>query len=136
MSEYLFIGTEDQVLKQWSVQEKKVVKEWDEIDPNTTYIIAISPDGKYIFKGSKLNDLVQYSMEDGSLIKNWGPISNSFINCIKVTQDNQSVITASMDEDLCQFSLTSNDASTAPIAKLTGENIFDMSLIIHQGIEY
>lgn len=136
MTEYLFVGVEGNVLKQYDIEAQKFVKTWHEIDSNNTYVVAIPENGKFLFMGSMSHELFQYALADGALVKDWGVIADNFINSIKASSCGEFLFTASMDENLTQFSLANELDNNSHIAKLPNENTFLMELFAVEGREY
>ena len=73
---WLFTGSFDGHIKQWSVDNNLLLKDYGKVHNGWIYCSAITPDGLYLFTGGDNRHLKQWSINHQTLWKDYGCIHN------------------------------------------------------------
>ena len=76
---YLFTGDDDGNLKQWHIEQQKLVKDFDIIHSGQIQSITATNDGRYLFTSGTCGELKQWDIEQGELMKDFGEIHSGGI---------------------------------------------------------
>ena len=102
---YLFTTDEDGVLKQWDIEEKKLIKEYGEIHSSQINSQSAKIDGQYFITSDVDGFLKQWDIEQQNLIKDYGEINSSQIKSQSAKNDAQYIITSDVDGYLKQLDI-------------------------------
>lgn len=84
--DYLFIGGKDGVLKQFSIKNFKLEKDWSDSCLGIIVSICITPNGDYLFTVGKRR-ITQWSLKGGDLYKTWSGCENVDFWAMEVSPD-------------------------------------------------
>ena len=79
-SKYIFTSDDHGMMRQWSIDEKKLVHDWGCIHEGGVHLITATKSGKFVFTASWFGHLKQWSVSQKCLVKDYKKIHKGFIN--------------------------------------------------------
>jgi hypothetical protein len=79
-SKYIFTSDDLGMMRQWSIDEKKLVHDWGCIHEGGVHLITATRSGKFVFTASWFGHLKQWSVTQKCLVKDYKKIHKGFIN--------------------------------------------------------
>ena len=87
ITKYLFTCNSCGELKQWGIEQQKLMKDFGKIHLGYIWSITITNDGRYLFTSNNHGYLKQWDIEQQKLMKDFGKIHSSQIYSITATND-------------------------------------------------
>lgn len=104
-SKYIFTGDETGVLKQWSISEQILVKDYGQIHKRGLQSMAVTSDGKFLFTSDCLGSLKQFSICEKILVKQFVKAHEGSIRSMSATIDCEYLFTSDEFGSLIQWAI-------------------------------
>ena len=102
---YLFISSGTGKLKQWDLEEQRLMKDYGRMHTIFIYSIATTNDNRYLFTSDQHGFLKQWDLKKNELVKNYKRIHSGAIFSITITNNNQYLFTSGGCGELQQWDI-------------------------------
>ena len=102
---HLFISDGNGYLKQWDIEQQKLMKDFGKIHSRGIYSLTATNDGRYLFTSDANGNLKQWGIEQQKLMKDFGKIHSGTIWSITATNNGRYLFTSDRNGELKQWDI-------------------------------